>query len=94
MQLDPIALKDRQVVRQLRLHQDAVLHHLAVEQADDLEYRLVDRQRFLARRWPRQRRRRSRDCGVLLMNMLFSVFPFLLKFYADSGYQGRSSKKE
>ena len=30
----------------------------------------------------------DRDGGVLLMNTLFGLFPFLLKLYADSGYQG------
>jgi DDE family transposase len=30
----------------------------------------------------------DRDGGVLLMSALFGTFPFLLKLYADSGYQG------
>jgi transposase len=30
----------------------------------------------------------DRDGGVLLMSALFGMFPFLLKLYADSGYQG------
>jgi transposase len=30
----------------------------------------------------------DRDGGVLLMSTLFAMFPFLLKLYADSGYQG------
>jgi transposase len=30
----------------------------------------------------------DRDGGVLLMGALFGLFPFLLKLYADSGYQG------
>ena len=30
----------------------------------------------------------DRDGGVLLMSTLFSLFPFLLTLYADSGYQG------
>ena len=30
----------------------------------------------------------DRDGGVLLMSTLFGLFPFLLKVYADSGYQG------
>src|SRR5512133_80270 len=30
----------------------------------------------------------DRDGGVLLMGTLFGLFPFLLKLYADSGYQG------
>ena len=30
----------------------------------------------------------DRDGGVLLMSTLFGAFPFLLKLYADSGYQG------
>jgi transposase len=29
----------------------------------------------------------DRDGGVLLMSTLFGLFPFLLKLYADSGYQ-------
>ena len=30
----------------------------------------------------------DRDGGVLLMSAVFGTFPFLLKLYADSGYQG------
>ena len=30
----------------------------------------------------------DRDGGVMLMNTLFGLYPFLLKLYADSGYQG------
>jgi len=30
----------------------------------------------------------DRDGGVMLMSTLFAMFPFLLKLYADSGYQG------
>jgi transposase len=30
----------------------------------------------------------DRDSGVLLMGMLFGLYPFLLKLYAGSGYQG------
>jgi transposase len=30
----------------------------------------------------------DRDGGVLLMSSLFGLFPFLLKLYADSRYQG------
>ena len=30
----------------------------------------------------------DRDGGLLLMGSLFGLFPFLLKLYADSGYQG------
>ena len=30
----------------------------------------------------------DRDGGLLLMGTLFGMFPFLLKLYADGGYQG------
>jgi transposase len=30
----------------------------------------------------------DRDGGVLLMSTMFGLFPFLLKLYADGGYQG------
>src|SRR6201995_5629715 len=30
----------------------------------------------------------DRDGGVLLMATLFGMYPFLLKLYADAGYQG------
>ena len=30
----------------------------------------------------------DRDGGVLLMATLFGMYPFLLKLYADGGYQG------
>ena len=32
----------------------------------------------------------DRDGGVLLMTTLFGLYPFLLKLYADGGYQGAS----
>jgi transposase len=35
----------------------------------------------------------DRDGGVLLMGALFGLFPFLLKLYADSGYQGPKFQK-
>ena len=34
----------------------------------------------------------DRDGGVLLMSTLFGLYPFLLKLYADSGYQGPKFK--
>lgn len=30
----------------------------------------------------------DRDGGVLLMSTMFGMFPFLVKLYADGGYQG------
>ncbi len=30
----------------------------------------------------------DRDGGVLLMSTLFGLYPFLIKLYADAGYQG------
>jgi transposase len=30
----------------------------------------------------------DRDGGVLLMGTLFGLYPFLIKLYADAGYQG------
>jgi transposase len=36
----------------------------------------------------------DRDGGGLLMSALFGLFPFLLKLYADSGYQGPKFQKE
>jgi len=32
--------------------------------------------------------RESRDGGMLLMSTMFGAYPFMLKLYADSGYQG------
>ena len=34
----------------------------------------------------------DRDGGVLLMASLFGLYPFLLKLYADGGYQGAGSQ--
>jgi transposase len=34
----------------------------------------------------------DRDGGVMLMAMLFGLYPFLLKLYADGGYQGPAFK--
>jgi transposase len=36
----------------------------------------------------------DRDGGVLLISTLFGLFPFLLKLYADSGYQGPKFKAD
>jgi transposase len=36
----------------------------------------------------------DRDGGVLLMSALFGLFPFLLKLYADGGYQGPKFQEE
>ena len=36
----------------------------------------------------------DRDGGVLLMATLFGLYPFLLKLYADSGYQGAKFQRE
>jgi hypothetical protein len=33
----------------------------------------------------------DRDGGVLVLTTLFGMYPFLLKLFADAGYQGRSS---
>jgi hypothetical protein len=30
----------------------------------------------------------DRDGGVLVMSTMFGMFPFLMKLYADGGYQG------
>jgi hypothetical protein len=30
----------------------------------------------------------DRDGGVMLMSALFGMLPFVLRLYADSGYQG------
>lgn len=35
----------------------------------------------------------DRDGGVLLMAALFGLYPFLLKLYADSGYQGQKFRR-
>jgi transposase len=35
----------------------------------------------------------DRDGGVLLMGTLFGLHPFLLKLYADGGYQGTQFKR-
>jgi hypothetical protein len=32
----------------------------------------------------------DRDGGVVVMATLFGLYPFLLKLYADGGYQGRA----
>ena len=34
----------------------------------------------------------DRDGGALLMASLFGGFPFLIKLYADGGYQGPGSR--
>lgn len=36
----------------------------------------------------------DRDGGILLMSALFGLFPFLLKLYADGGYQGEKFQTE
>ena len=34
----------------------------------------------------------DRDGGVLFMATLFGLYPFLLKLFADGGYQGAHSR--
>ena len=36
----------------------------------------------------------DRDGGVLVMSTMFGLFPFLLKLYADGGYQGAKFQQE
>ena len=36
----------------------------------------------------------DRDGGILVMATLFGMYPFLLKLYADGGYQGRRFQRE
>ena len=35
----------------------------------------------------------DRDGGVVVMTTLFGLYPFLLKLYADGGYQGQEFQK-
>jgi hypothetical protein len=35
----------------------------------------------------------DRDGGVVVMAMLFGLYPFLLKLYADAGYHGPTSNR-
>jgi hypothetical protein len=35
----------------------------------------------------------DRDGGATLMATLFGLYPFLLKLYADGGYQGQGFRK-
>jgi transposase len=36
----------------------------------------------------------DRDGGIMVMSALFGLFPFLLKLYADGGYQGPKFQEE
>lgn len=49
---------------------------------------LVDTQGFLMHALVHAADVQDRDGGVLVMASLFGLFPFLLKLYADGGYQG------
>src|SRR5208337_5694209 len=49
---------------------------------------LVDTQGFLLAAIVHGADVQDRDGGVLLMATLFGLYPFLLKLYADGGYQG------
>ena len=49
---------------------------------------LVDTQGLLMHAIVHAADMQDRDGGVLLMGSLFGLYPFLLKLYADSGYQG------
>ena len=50
MQLHPIALNERQAVREVRPHRDAVLHRFAMDEIDHLPDRFVDVQAILSGR--------------------------------------------
>src|SRR6202034_3056331 len=54
---------------------------------------LVDTQGLLMRAIVHGADIQDRDGGALLMATLFGAFPFLLKLYADGGYQGRSFRR-
>ena len=49
---------------------------------------LVDTQGLLLHALIHAADMQDRDGGVLVMATLFGMYPFLLKLYADSGYQG------
>ena len=49
---------------------------------------LVDMQGFLLHSVVHSADIQDRDGGVLVMSTLFGLYPFLLKLYADGGYQG------
>ena len=49
---------------------------------------LVDTQGLLMHAIVHRADVQDRDGGVLLMATLFGLYPFLLKLYADGGYQG------
>ena len=49
---------------------------------------MVDTQGFLLHAIVHAADIQDRDGGILVMSTLFGMFPFLLKLYADSGYQG------
>ncbi len=49
---------------------------------------MVDTEGFLLKALVHAADIQDRDGGVLLMSTLFGLFPFLLKLYADAGYQG------
>ncbi len=49
---------------------------------------LVDTQGLLLHALVHTADLQDRDGGVLVMSTLFGLFPFLLKLYADGGYQG------
>jgi transposase len=49
---------------------------------------LVDTQGFVLHAIVHAADIQDRDGGIVVMSTLFGMFPFLLKLYADSGYQG------
>ncbi|WP_322786482.1 transposase [Gluconacetobacter diazotrophicus] len=49
---------------------------------------LVDTQGLLMEATAHAADIQDRDGGVMLMATLFGLYPFLLKLYADAGYQG------
>ncbi|KPL55710.1 hypothetical protein ABB55_06385 [Prosthecomicrobium hirschii] len=54
---------------------------------------LVDRQGFLMHAIVHAADVQDRDGGVLLMASLFGLFPFLMKLYADGGFQGPAFRR-
>ena len=53
---------------------------------------LVDTQGLLMQAIVHAANVQDRDGGVLLMASLFGLYPFLLKLYADGGYQAQDFK--
>ena len=93
----PHRLRDRQPERQERRKRGARIDPPGYDAGKKIKGKkrhiLVDTQGLLMHAVVHHAGIQDRDGGALVMATLFGLYPFLLKLYADGGYQGPEFRK-